>query len=80
MGWLLDTNEVIALVSRRSDARLARVEAEAPGALAASCIVAHELYFGAYRSRRVAFNLETLRLLFARPSPAAACRSVPTTC
>jgi tRNA(fMet)-specific endonuclease VapC len=25
----------------------------------------HELYYGAYRSQKVAFNLETLRLLFA---------------
>ena len=27
-------------------------------------MVAHELYFGAYRSEKLAFNLETLRLLF----------------
>ena len=28
-------------------------------------MVAHELYFGAYRSEKMEFNLETLRLLFA---------------
>src|SRR6185437_15311591 len=50
MAWLLDTNAVIALVTRRSGALLRRVEAMAPGALALSSIVAHELYFGAYRS------------------------------
>lgn len=36
----------------------------APGSLAVSAVVAHELWYGAYRSQRVAFNLETLRLLF----------------
>ena len=62
---LLDTNAVIALTTRRSDALLRRVEASAPGSLAVSAVVAHELYYGAYRSRKVAFNLETLRLLFS---------------
>ena len=62
--WLLDTNTVIMLVSRRSEALLERVEAADPGSLAVSSIVAHELYFGAYRSQKVDFNLETLRLLF----------------
>jgi len=65
MAWLLDTNAVIALVTRRSNALLRRVEAAEPGTLAISSIVAHELYFGAYRSERIEFNLETLRLLFA---------------
>lgn len=62
---LLDTNAVIALIARRSDALLARVEACDPGSIAVSSIVAHELWYGAYRSQKVAFNLETLRLLFA---------------
>jgi tRNA(fMet)-specific endonuclease VapC len=62
--WLLDTNAVIMLVSRRSEALLERVEAINPGSLAVSSIVAHELYYGAYRSQKVDFNLETLRLLF----------------
>jgi tRNA(fMet)-specific endonuclease VapC len=65
MTWLLDTNAVIALVTRRSDALLRRVETAEPGTLAISSIVAHELYFGAYRSQKIEFNLETLRLLFA---------------
>ena len=65
MVWLLDTNAVIALVTRRSDALRRRVEAAEPGTLATSAIVAHELYFGAYRSQKIEFNLETLRLLFA---------------
>lgn len=65
MAWLLDTNAVIALVTRRSDSLRRRVEAAEPGTLATSAIVAHELYFGAYRSQKIEFNLETLRLLFA---------------
>lgn len=65
MTWLLDTNAVIALVTRRSDALPRRVEAVEPGTLAISSIVAYELYFGAYRSQKIEFNLETLRLLFA---------------
>lgn len=62
---LLDTNAVIALVGRRSEPLLRRIEASEPGSLAISAVVAHELYYGAYRSRKVAYNLETLRLLFA---------------
>ena len=65
MAWLLDTNAVIALVTRRSDSLRRRVDAMEPGELAISSIVAHELYFGAYRSQKIEFNLETLRLLFA---------------
>lgn len=65
MTHLLDTNAVITLLAGRSDTLMARIEASAPGSLAVSAIVAHELWFGAYRSRKVAFNLETLRLLFA---------------
>ncbi len=61
---LLDTNAVIALTAQRSDALLRRVEASEPGSLVVSAVVAHELYYGAYRSQKVAFNLETLRLLF----------------
>lgn len=63
--WSLDTNAIIALVTRRSDNLMRRVEAAERGSLAVSSVVAHELYYGAYRSRKVAFNLETLRLLFA---------------
>ena len=62
---LLDTNAVIALVSRRSETLLRRIEAAEPGSPGVSSVVAHELYFGAYRSEKMEFNLETLRLLFA---------------
>jgi len=65
MAWLLDTNAVIALVTDRSEPLRRRVEAAEPGTLSTSAIVAYELYFGAYRSQKIEFNLETLRLLFA---------------
>jgi tRNA(fMet)-specific endonuclease VapC len=63
--YVLDTNTVIALVGRKSDAVLARLDGVKPGTIGLSSIVAHELYFGAYKSQKIAHNLETLRLLFA---------------
>ena len=63
--YILDTNAVIALVGHRSPKLLARIEASEQGTLAISAIVAHELWYGAYRSQKVAFSLETLRLLFS---------------
>lgn len=63
--WMLDANVLIALVAGRSEALMRRVEATEPGSLAVSSIVVHELTYGAYRSQRIAHNLETLRLLFA---------------
>jgi len=65
MAWLLDTNAVVTLVAGRSSTLMHRVEAMEPGSLAISSIVVHELYFGTYRSQRIEFNLETLRLVFA---------------
>ncbi len=63
--YLLDTNTVIALVGKKSNAVLARLERVKPGVVGICSIVAHELYFGAYKSQKIAHNLETLRLLFA---------------
>ncbi len=63
--YLLDTNTVIAMIGKRSDAVLARLDRATPGSIAVSAIVAHELYFGAYKSQRLSHNLETLRLFFA---------------
>jgi tRNA(fMet)-specific endonuclease VapC len=60
---LLDTNSVIALLSRKSEKIAERILTRPPGSLALPTIVAHELYFGAYKSGRVVQNLETLRLL-----------------
>lgn len=65
IAHLLDTNAVIALLGRRSMPLVERVLASQEGTIAVSSIVLHELYFGAYKSAKVSFNLETLRLLFA---------------
>lgn len=59
---LLDTNAVIALLGRKSLALTERVMESGEGSIGLSSIVAFELYFGAYKSARVSFNLETLRL------------------
>lgn len=64
MRFLLDTNAVIFLLGQKSDALLQRVLTCSEGDVGLPSIVCHELYFGAYKSRKVAFNLETLRLLF----------------
>lgn len=60
---LFDTNAVIMLVGARSSALLRRVEQMEPGRLGLCSIVAHELYFGAYKSQRIEYNLETVRLV-----------------
>jgi tRNA(fMet)-specific endonuclease VapC len=65
ISHLLDTNAVIALISRRSDALVKRVLGSRQGSIGLSAIVVHELYFGAHRSAKVQHNLETMRLLLA---------------
>lgn len=64
MRFLLDTNAVIVLIGNRSAALTERVLQCREGDIGLPSIVAHELYFGAYKSRKVDYNLETLRLLF----------------
>ncbi len=63
MRYALDTNAVIALIARKSDTLVRRVIQCEPGEIGVPAVVAHELLFGAYRSRRVEYNLETLRVL-----------------
>ncbi|MBX3568631.1 MAG: type II toxin-antitoxin system VapC family toxin [Rhizobiaceae bacterium] len=63
--YLLDTNTVIALFGNKSAAVMRQVERRRPGSIGICSVVAHELYFGAFKSSRVAHNLETIRLLFA---------------
>ncbi len=62
---LFDTNAVIVLRTRKSDALVKRVLDSEEGSIGFSAIVAHELYFGAYKGTKVSSNLETLRLLMA---------------
>ncbi len=56
MKFLLDTNAVIALVAKNAKL-LRRVSYYSPMDFGLPAIVAHELYFGTFRSRRVAENL-----------------------
>jgi tRNA(fMet)-specific endonuclease VapC len=65
ISHLLDTNAVIALIGRRSDALVSRVFNSPQGTIGLPSVVAYELYFEAQKSARVQHNLETLRLLMA---------------
>ena len=56
MAYLLDTNAVIALLNDTTSKTALRARRETPGDVAISVIVTHELYCGAFRSRRAAQN------------------------
>jgi tRNA(fMet)-specific endonuclease VapC len=56
LSYLLDTSAVIALL-RRHPRLEARLRQEQPADVAISSIVAHELYYGAFRARRQQENL-----------------------
>lgn len=62
MRFLLDTNAVISMLGRKSEPLLNRVLACSEGEIGIPTIVSHELYFGAYKSQKVSYNLETIRL------------------
>src|SRR5690606_32213932 len=63
---VLDTNVVIEAL-RGNATVLARIHAHEPRDVAISSIVAHELYYGAFRGRRVEENLARVDALqFAR--------------
>ncbi|ATU92415.1 type II toxin-antitoxin system VapC family toxin [Phyllobacterium zundukense] len=63
MRYVLDTNAVIQLVSRKSDGLVRLILEKREGEIGISSVVAHELYFGVYKSQKISFNLEALRLL-----------------
>jgi tRNA(fMet)-specific endonuclease VapC len=56
MAYLLDTNTVIVLLNDTNSKTALRARRENPGDVAISVIVIHELYYGAFRSRRAAQN------------------------
>jgi len=56
MRYLLDTNAVIALLNDSRSNLARRTRQEQPGDIAISAIVAHELFYGAFKSRRVEHN------------------------
>ena len=57
MAYLLDTNAVIALLNDTSSKFARRARREKPGDVAISAIVAHELFYGAFKSRRAEHNV-----------------------
>ena len=66
IAHLLDTNAVVGLVVHKSAAFVQRFLERPSRAVAISTVVAHELYYGAFRSQRIQYNLETLRLALAK--------------
>jgi tRNA(fMet)-specific endonuclease VapC len=57
MRYLLDANIVIALLNNATSTLARRVRREKPDEMAISAVVAHELFFGAFRSSRAAQNI-----------------------
>ena len=60
--FLLDTNAVIAAL-RGNAALLARIREHHPRDVVISSLVAHELYFGAFKGKRIEENLATVDAL-----------------
>ncbi|NIE65649.1 type II toxin-antitoxin system VapC family toxin [Burkholderia sp. Ax-1719] len=62
MKFLLDTNAVIAILKGESPV-LARLREHSPSDFGLPSIVAHELYFGAYKSQRSIENVARVSAL-----------------
>lgn len=62
MKFLLDTHAVIAIL-KGEPAMLARLRAYQPADFGMPAIVAHELYYGAYKSQRAAANVARVEAL-----------------
>jgi tRNA(fMet)-specific endonuclease VapC len=60
--YLLDSNSVIALLKGHTGF-LARIRQHRPQDFAISSIIAHELFYGAYKGRRIAENLGRIEAL-----------------
>jgi tRNA(fMet)-specific endonuclease VapC len=57
MRYLLDANAVIGLLNNTSPKLARRARNENPADVGISAVVAHELFYGAFKSRRTAQNL-----------------------
>ena len=57
MRYLLDANAVIGLLNDASSNLAQRARRENPADMAISAIVAHELFYGAFKSRRAVQNV-----------------------
>jgi len=63
MRYLLDANAVIGLLNDTSSNLAQRARQETPQDIAISAVVAHELFYGAFKSRRVAQNVAVIDAL-----------------
>jgi tRNA(fMet)-specific endonuclease VapC len=63
MRYLLDANAVIALLNDTTSKLARRARREKPGDIAVSAVVAHELFYGAYKSRRATENVALIDAL-----------------
>jgi len=57
MAYLLDANVVIALLNDATSKLARRARREKPADIAISAIVVHELFYGAFKSRRATQNV-----------------------
>ena len=57
MLYLLDTNAVISLLNDRDSRTSKRARSHQPADVGISAIVAHELYYGAFKSQRMEINV-----------------------
>ena len=65
MKYLLDTNAIIAVLNDSQSPVARTLRSKSPDEVGISAIVTHELYYGAFKSRRVAENVGLVdRLLF----------------
>jgi tRNA(fMet)-specific endonuclease VapC len=60
MRYLLDTNVVIGLLNDATSKLAERARRENPADVAISAVVAHELFYGAFKSRRTAQNVAVI--------------------
>jgi tRNA(fMet)-specific endonuclease VapC len=63
MRFLLDANAVIALLNDASSRAAQRARRQRPDDIAISAIVAHELFYGAFKSCRVTQNVAVVDAL-----------------
>lgn len=63
MRYLLDANVVIALLNDTTAKPAQRARREKPSDVAISAIVAHELFYGAFKSRRTTHNVALIDAL-----------------
>ena len=63
MNYLLDTNVVIGLLNDATSKLARRARREKPADVAISAIAMHELFYGAFKSRRAAHNVALIDAL-----------------